>query len=203
MNELILNYIKKKIGKNNPFSPQNLLGTGLKISEIRQSLNSLVKSKNLKHLGYGTYVLNAGSYTYETAISERYILAAGNNIGFYAGKNFKNSLLDMDPDFKEQIDIYTNKATSGKKTIYSFERRITIRKPYLPITNDNLAINLLLTYLTANDDTTIKENLPILQSFCRRKHLTADEAMKYGKFFPAKATKRLFLYDIYRSLWKH
>ena len=97
----------------------------------------------------------------------------------------------------------TNRATSGKKNVYMFEKRFTLRKPYYKIDRYNMTTNAFLSYIAMTPLSEIKKNYSILANYARREHLSANDVMDMAEHFPAKTASKLLSSDLYRSLWKH
>jgi hypothetical protein len=104
---------------------------------------------------------------------------------------------------QDHLEIMTNKATSGKKTIYVFSKRITLRKPYFTINKNNISINSFLSYLSFAPLDEVKQNYSLLANYIRSNQLSANDVMKMATLFPAKTSTKLLATDLYRSLWKH
>lgn len=174
---------------------------------IKQELLRLTKEGSVRRYSYGVYFIpdkqkSAAPDTMD-AIEMRYIQNGKNSIGFYTGINFINSITGRRPTVEDKLEIISNKATSGKKSVYMFSKRFILRKPYMTITNDNVALNAFLSYIAMTDLATLKANYALLSNYIRKEHLGANEVMEATKFFPAKTASKLLATDLYRSLWKH
>ena len=125
-------------------------------------------------------------------------------VGFLVDK-FNGRRLNMGRrvSLQEHLEIMTNKATSGKKTIYVFSKRITLRKPYFTINKNNISINSFLSYLSFAPLDEVKQNYSLLANYIRSNQLSANDVMKMATLFPAKTSTKLLATDLYRSLWKH
>ena len=104
---------------------------------------------------------------------------------------------------EDHIEIMTNRATSGKKNVYMFEKRFTLRKPYYKIDKYNMTTNAFLSYIAMTPLAEIKKNYPLLANYCRKEHLSAADVMNMAQYFPTKTASKLLSSDLYRSLWKH
>ncbi len=207
MKKSLLEQIKDKYQPLELFFLSDIHEKTMTQAAIKQELLRLTKDGSVRRYSYGVYYLpdkqKTGVPDSMDAIEMRYIKNGSNNIGFYTGINFINSITGKRPTIEDKLEIISNKATSGKKTVYMFSKRFILRKPYMPIDNDNYSLNAFLSYVAMTDLSTLKANYSLLANYIRKEHLGANEVMEATKFFPAKTASKLLATDLYRSLWKH
>jgi hypothetical protein len=133
----------------------------------------------------------------------RYLTDGNDVYGFFTGSDFLGSLMGRRVSLQDHLEIMTNKATSGKKTIYVFSKRISLRKPYFTINKNNISINSFLSYLSFAPLDEVKQNYSLLANYIRSNQLSANDVMKMATAFPTKTSAKLLASDLYRSLWKH
>lgn len=176
----------------------------MNVSTIKEELLKLTKEGLIKRFSYGVYYLPGEEEpnVYD-AIRLRYLRHGNNVFGFYTGENFITFALGELPSFDFRIEIMTNKATSGKKTVYMFSRRFTLRKPYVSITTKNVDLNSFLSYIAMTKIEDIKANYPILAEYAKQKHLSAKEVMGLSSAFPNKTASKLIATNLLTSLLSH
>lgn len=204
MNNVLLTTIKKQFKKNELFSAGDVKGKTLSAITIKEELVELVKQGQLKRFSYGFYYIpGEGEPKVSDAIELRYINNGSEVYGFYTGDCFISVLNGSSPTDNDKIEIMTNKATSGKKSVYMFFRRFVLRKPYVKVNKINSSINSFLSYITMTPLDKIKENYSILASFIKKAHLAATDVMELASSYPSKTASKLLSSDLYRCLWKH
>ncbi len=204
MSNILLSNIKKNFEKNEVFFIDDIREKSMTKAAIKEGLVRLVKEGRIKRFSYGIYYLPGDNEPDLTkAINMRYIERKGKVCGFYTGEGFISVLNGKNPSAQEKIEIMTNHATSGKKSVYAFSKRFTLRKPYCPVDKYNYALNALLSYVAMTPLNKIKENYSVLANYIKKNHLSAPDVMEMSVYFPAKTASKLLASDLYRSLWKH
>ncbi len=171
---------------------------------VKEELLRLSKAGLIKRFSYGVYFLPGnGEPSAIGAIELRYIQNGENVFGFYTGTSFISYILGRTPSLDSKIEIMTNRATSGKKSVYMFSKRFILRRPYFEITKENVSLNAFLSYVSMTSLTDIKINYSVLANYIRKEHLSANDVMVATDSFPSKTASKLLATDLYRSLWKH
>lgn len=203
----LIDRLRKKYEINKLFLFSDIHEKSLTEAALKEELLRLTKTGLIKRYGYGIYYLpdpkqeNAPSAL--EAISLRYLTDGKDVYGFYTGNDFLGEIMGRSASLQDQLDIMTNKATSGKKKIFIFSKRITLRKPYFTINKNNISINSFLSYLSFAPLDEIKQNYSLLANYIRANQLSANDVMKMATAFPSKTSTKLLASDLYRSLWKH
>ena len=196
--------ITKKFEPSELFFLSDIHDKNMTDAAVKEELLRLTKSGDLARYSYGVYYIpGKDSPSALTPIELRYIQKGNDIYGFYTGDNFINALKGKKISLDDKIEIMTNRATSGKKNVYMFEKRFTLRKPYYKIDRYNMTTNAFLSYIAMTPLSEIKKNYSILANYARREHLSANDVMDMAEHFPAKTAYKLLYSDLYRSLWKH
>ena len=204
MQSKLLTNIQKKFEPSELFFLADIHDKNMTDAAVKEELLRLTKSKDLNRYSYGVYYLPGKEEPSALkAIELRYISKGGEVYGFYTGDNFINALKGIKVTLDDHIEIMTNRATSGKKNVYMFEKRFTLRKPYYKIDKYNMTTNAFLSYIAMTPLAEIKKNYSILANYCRKEHLSANDVMEMAQYFPTKTASKLLSSDLYRSLWKH
>jgi hypothetical protein len=199
--------LKRQFEPNKLFLFNEIKEKGLTEAALKEELLRLTKTGEVKRFAYGIYYLpdpkgNVPPTALE-AITLRYLTNGNEVYGFFTGSDFLGSLMGRRVSLQDHLEIMTNKATSGKKTIYVFSKRISLRKPYFTINKNNISINSFLSYLSSAPLDEVKQNYSLLANYIRSNQLSANDVMKMATAFPSKTSTKLLASDLYRSLWKH
>lgn len=173
---------------------------------LKEALSRLAKKGQIERVAYGIYLINSGHLS-EDDLNEQFLryryLGWGKKInGFIAGQGYIDGLLHKDFP-KENLEIVSNKITSGKKSVYQYGRRVILRKPYVKVTTGNVEMVSFLTYLTQASPADLKKNHTLLANHVRERHLSAPDAISVLPNFPGKTSRILLSSGLYKLMWKH
>lgn len=203
----LMSKLQKQFKENQLFAIADVKDSKLDPITLKQRIMAYAKEGSLVHFAYGFYYIPSKKKgvlpTSLDAIESRYLGNEKDVIGFYTGDNFLDFLKGKKPSLNQPIEIMTNKATSGKKVIYVFQKRLTLRKPYYRIDKKNVNLNSFLSFIALAPLTVIKENYSLLSNYIKKNQLSANDVMDMAPYFPAKTASKLLSSDLYRSLWKH
>ena len=203
----LIDKLRKQFEPNTLFLFSEIREKSLTEAALKEELLRLTKNGLIKRYGYGIYYLPDPKLDKAPdaleAIRLRYLSDGKDIYGFYTGDDFLGGIMGRPVSLQDHLDIMTNKATSGKKTIFVFSKRITLRKPYFTINKNNISINSFLSYLSFAPLEEVKQNYPLLANYIRANQLSANDVMKMATAFPSKTSTKLLASDLYRSLWKH
>ncbi|GEM_PF-1199191 len=208
MNKSFYSQLKENIGIDTLFNltMANRVVRSLTPDALKEEMSRLAKKEKVKRLGYGVYVIDSGKLSEEElknkSIVFRYIGSSHDTIGFYYGDNFVREIKGL-PLLETGLEIVTNKATSGKKAVFQFGRRIILRKPYVKVNASNVQLVSFLTYLGYASEEELKRNNVILANYVRENRLSAVEAINILSNFPSKTAKKLLSSGFYKLMWKH
>jgi hypothetical protein len=204
MKSRLLTSIQNKFQLSELFLMSDLHDKTMTDGAVKEELLRLTKAGQIKRFSYGVYFL-PGNWEPSAikAIELRYIHNGDDVFGFYTGPSFISYVLGSAPSLDSKIEIMTNRATSGKKSVYMFSKRFILRKPYFEITKENESLNAFLSYISMTSLNEIKANYSILANYIRKEHLSANDVMVATDSFPSKTASKLLATDLYRSLWKH
>jgi hypothetical protein len=207
MNKPLTYIIKAKVEVGTLFSLGDILPYYDKSEDaLKEEMSRLAKKGFVKRIGYGIYLLPKGKENEEdlkhAMFTFRYIKNSKEVYGFFYGQCFTMGLLNrpFDPD---HLEIVSNKVTSGKKTIYQLGQRLTLRRPYVKVNKDNVAIVGLLTYLAYASKEDLNVNYSLLANYVREEHISAIEVSDMLPAFPAKSARTLLSSGLYKIMWHH
>ena len=199
--------IKKSIGVDHIFSIPDIDDLiPITPGALKEELSRLAKKGQIQRVAYGLYIIPSGLLTEDDLndqfIRYRYLKHGKSSIGFFCGEGYIGSLLNS-PTPKKDLEIASNKVTSGKKAIYQYGRKITLRKPYVRVTNSNVELVAFLTYLSHASPADLKKNYTLLANHVRESHLAAPDAVDLLPNFPGKTSRILLSSGLYKLMWKH
>lgn len=198
--------IKNYIGVDKLFCMDDISHLrSLSVDALKEEMSRLTKKKQVQRVAYGIYLIPSGKLTPE-ALNHEFIrfrfLSHGDEVfGFFGGDGFPRSLLGLWPE--KNLELYSNKITSGKKVIYANSQRITLHKPYVKVTKNNVQLTSFLTYLTNASEDSLSRYDSVLSNYVREEHLNALEASAILPKFPAKTALRLLSAGFYKLMWRH
>ncbi len=202
------NNLSKLSDKNPPgtlFLMSDFLKDYMVDPTLKKEVLSWIHEGKIERYSYGIYFFKgAKSPTALDAIRLRYIERNGKVYGFFSGKAFLNILKGKAISPKDnKLEIVSNLATSGRKSVSMFNENFILRKPYVKIDKYNVSLVSFLTYISSAPTSEIEENLSTLSNYVRQEHLSATNLSSLISRFPAKTFSKLLKTDLYRSFWKH
>lgn len=172
---------------------------------LKEEMSRLSKKKQVSRVAHGIYMIPSGKMSQENLMHEfirfRYLGHGDEVFGFFGGDCFPRSLLGLWPE--NGLIIYSNKITSGKKSVYEFSQRITLHKPYVKVNKNNIKLISFLTYLTNASEDSLSRYGSVLANYVREEHLNAIEASAILVKFPGKTSQRLLSSGFYKLMWRH
>ncbi|MDO4178509.1 MAG: hypothetical protein Q4D21_04885 [Phascolarctobacterium sp.] len=169
---------------------------------IRQQMKMLVDQGRIRRYVSGAYYIPETLYGVELTpsindyISKKFLLDGdGDVIGYIGGLKLVNEARLTTQFAGNKYTIYTNKATTGMKTIKVKEFTLTIKKPICPITNENyLALKFLTMLLDSELYAEVKgqEYISAVKSYRDRQGLDEDAIMTNAALYPDKIYSLLY-----------
>ena len=136
-------YITENYKENEPFFLSDIQIEGMTENNIRQQLKKLTDSEKVKRFDKGIYYLPQPSIfksgarpTLERVLEYKYLCDKSNRCGYISGLLFFNQL-GLTTQVPMQYEIVTNKATNEYRETFLAKSRIIIRKPKVPVTEEN------------------------------------------------------------------
>lgn len=133
-------------------------------SAINQQFKKLCDEEKVKKFDTGVYYLHKEpSFKHGAVICAdvvalyKYVSRNGIAYGFYAGGTFVNQM-GLSTQVPQKVEIVTNGCSSKLRTIMIQNSPFIIRKPVVPITNDNVHVLQLLDLLK-HYDTLVDEDI--------------------------------------------
>lgn len=200
-----LTKIKDKNAPGVLFFMSDFLKDYMRDASMKKDVLSWVRNGQIKRFSYGLYYFKGKNEpTALDAIRIRYVERSGKRYGFFGGSAFVQEVKGLPIRLNDKvIEVVSNVATSGKKTVREFGKTFILKKPYMKIDKYNVSMVSFLTYITNTPLPDIEQNLSALSNFVRQEHLSALTMADIISLFPSKTFSKLLKTDLYRSFWKH
>lgn len=200
-----LTKIKDKNASGVLFFMSDFLKDYMRNPSMKKDVLSWVRKGDIKRFSYGLYYFEGKKEpTTLDAIRIRYIERNDKKYGFFGGGAFIQEIKGLPNHLdNEPIEVISNVATSGKKTVSEFGKTFILKKPYMKVDKYNASMLSFLTYIAGASLSDIEQNLSTLSNFVRQEHLSAITMADIISRFPSKTFSKLLKTDLYRSFWKH
>lgn len=200
-----LTKIKDKNASGVLFFMSDFLKDYMRNPSMKKDVLSWVRKGDIKRFSYGLYYFEGKKEpTALDAIRIRYIERNDKKYGFFGGDAFIQEIKGLPNHLdNEPIEVISNVATSGKKTVSEFGKTFILKKPYMKVDKYNASMLSFLTYIAGASLSDIEQNLSTLSNFVRQEHLSAITMADIISRFPSKTFSKLLKTDLYRSFWKH
>ncbi|MDR2109316.1 MAG: hypothetical protein LBP28_07670 [Coriobacteriales bacterium] len=191
--------LKNRFGQDEPIAIADIISefADVSIPTVYACLNEAMASGDIERVIRGVYYLPRQGALGKVpllpykAIARKYLDNGSDVYGYVSGLNLQNEV-GVSPQVPATLEITTNNASRRVRDIKPFGgwRRITLRKPYVEVTRDNVNALKLLDLLTAVRLETLSAaelNNIIKLSTATERCIVNDCVRSY----PAKTAKRL------------
>lgn len=199
--------LKQKYGVDYPIFTSDILKSQKDISRSG-IFNELKKAKEegiIKEYDKGIYYFptttflgDLSSLSYDLVLERKYIRDEGKIFGLYTGAILleRFGLSTQIPNIRE---ITTNIETTNERNIRVGSWMVSLKKPRVEITNDNIDVITLLELFAIMEEKDFQSN-PYAQDyifeFIDEKNLTNEKIEPYLKYYPPGTTYKLMLAQI-------
>ena len=193
-------YITENYKENEPFFLSDIQIEGMTGNNIRQQLKKLTDSEKVKRFDKGIYYLPQPSIfksgarpTLERVLEYKYLCDKSNRCGYISGLLFFNQL-GLTTQVPMQYEIVTNKATNEYRETFLAKSRIIIRKPKVPVTEENYMALQFLDMLKDVDVYSEMSGIALqkrLYQYMRKVGLRISDLESYFPYYPDKLYKNL------------
>ena len=197
MRDSLYSYISSNFKPGEPFFYKDLALSSSRDS-LRHQIARLLKDKKILKYTNGTFYIPKKSLlglspvlSTESVAVSKYIKHRERIIGFYSGQTFANQIgisLQV-PVVKE---IITNESSAILRTVQFNKRSFQIRKPKVPINNDNYKVLQLLSLLENYDkyiDHEVTDADEKIRDYARENGITRDDLYQYAGYYNSKALR--------------
>lgn len=198
---MVYSYLKNRYKEGEPIFLTDIQIDGMSGENLRYHLKRLTDQGCISRFDSGIYympkkgLLNEQmKISAETVTVHKYINRRGKYIGYYSGYTLANQLgLSTQVPLKEEIT--SNYAPAAVREIVVGNRKYIIRRPVVPVTEENVYVLQLLDCLKDLDKSSeidSKECGKILTQYAEKHHITKAMIDKYIDYYPLKVFKAIY-----------
>ena len=198
---MIYDYLMENYKQGEPIFSADIHIHEMSEENIRYHLKKLTDDGVICRFESGIYYLPKrnilGEYSKlsaETVAIHKYILRHGKRVGFYSGYTLANQLgLSTQVPFKEEIT--SNYAPAQVREIKIKDRKYIIRRPVIPVTEEN-AYTLQFLDCLKDIDKSAEEDMKIcgiiLTLFAQKHNITKEKVDQLLGYYPLKVYKAIY-----------
>ena len=198
---MIYDYLMENYKQGEPIFSADIHIHEMSEENIRYHLKKLTDDGVICRFESGIYYLPKrnilGEYSKlsaETVAIHIYILRHGKRVGFYSGYTLANQLgLSTQVPFKEEIT--SNYAPAQVREIKIKDRKYIIRRPVIPVTEEN-AYTLQFLDCLKDIDKSAEEDMKncgiILTQFAQKHNITKEKVDQLLGYYPLKVYKAIY-----------
>ncbi|WP_455193655.1 DUF6088 family protein [Eubacterium ramulus] len=198
---MIYDYLMENYKQGEPIFSADIHIHEMSEENIRYHLKKLTDDGVICRFESGIYYLPKrnilGEYSKlsaETVAIQKYILRHGKRVGFYSGYTLANQLgLSTQVPFKEEIT--SNYAPAQVREIKIKDRKYIIRRPVIPVTEEN-AYTLQFLDCLKDIDKSAEEDMKncgiILTQFAQKHNITKEKVDQLLGYYPLKIYKAIY-----------
>ncbi|MCD8196180.1 MAG: DUF6088 family protein [Lachnospiraceae bacterium] len=166
---------------------------GITRSAINQQMKKLCDEKKLEKYENGIYFIpkksrlkSAASISADTVARYKYVVRKGKIEGFYSGNTFANQL-GISAQVPNKVEIVSNNMAAKVREVLIGKRTFIVRKPVVPVTEENVYV-LQLLYLLKNLDVYLDDSYDVAREkvslFAASYNITRQDVDSYIRLFP-------------------
>ena len=198
---MVYSYLKNNYKEGEPVFLTDIQIDGMSEENLRYHLKSLTDQGLINRFDSGIYYLPKKSLldepvkiSAETVTMHKYINRRGKSVGYYSGYTLANRLgISSQVPFKEEIT--SNYAPAVVREIVVGNRRYILRRPVVPVTEENIYVLQLLDCLKdieKSSEIDPRECGKILTQYAEKHHITKAMVDKYIGHYPLKVFKAIY-----------
>ena len=193
-------YLTENYKENEPFFLSDIQVDGMTGNNIRQQLKKLTDAGKIKRFDTGIYYLpkksifkSGATPTLEKVLKYKYLQDKDRRCGYISGLLFFNQI-GLTTQVPMQYEVVSNKATNEYRETTLAKSRIIIRKPKIPVTENNY---MALQFLDMLKDVDIYSEMTgtglqqRLYQYMRNTGLKISDLESYFSYYPDKLYKNL------------
>ena len=200
--EKVYTYLTENYELNEPIFLSEIQIEGVKSSSVRPQIKKLVEDGRLNRYDTGIYYLPKPSklpfgtmLRIRDVIEKKYLMENGKRCGYMSGLMFANQM-GLTTQVSMVYEIYTNKATTDYRETRVGNNRLIVRKPYVTISDENVAVLQFLDLLkevTDISELTGEELTKRLIKYMKKIGLTFDDLKQYLPHYPDRIYRNMFV----------
>lgn len=199
--EKVYRFIVENYRENEPIFLSDLVINDVKDVSVRQQVKKLTEEGRLRRYATGIYFLPKESMfkfgstlSINEVINKKYIFDGKSRCGYYTGLSFANSI-GLTTQNPAVVEVCSNKATTDYREIEIGSFRIELRKPYVTISDKNVAALQFLDLMKDVSKLSELEGAGLkkkLRKFLNDKNLRFTDIKPYLMYYPDRIYKNMF-----------
>lgn len=198
---MLYDYLKETYGENEPIFVSEIRYGKSSTNYIRQQIKKLTDEGKLKRYDTGIYFIpkksifrNGSQLSRDRVIEIKYLNAEGMRCGYIGGIMFANQL-GLTTQVPMTCEIVTNKATNDYRRVRLASSTVVLRKPRVPVTQENYKVLQLLDLLKDIDffaETDTQEQKDRIVQYMRSAGIRFEDLEQYLPYYPEKIYKNMY-----------
>lgn len=198
---LLYQYLKNNYKENEPIFLSEIQLPDMKPVSVRQQLKKLTEDGRVKRFATGIYFIprktlfrSGSTLSVESVIKRKYLTEGSNKCGYICGMLLANQI-GLTTQVPMVYEITTNKATTEYRETQLGKFRVVIKRPYVPVTEQNANILQFLDLMKEVVDISELEGKELTQrliEFMRVKGIRFGELVPYLSYYPEKIYKNMY-----------
>ena len=198
--EKLYQYLLDNYIKNEPIFLSDIQIEGMTENNIRQRLKASTDAGKLKRFDKGIYFipqessLGLGSYLpVEKVLERKYVKDDAGRFGYISGMMFYN-MIGLTTQIPMKYEVVSNKATSDYRETTLGKTQVIVRRPKIPVTEDNYKYLQFLDMLKDVDiysELTGDELNERLRQYMAESDIKVTDLERYYSYYPDKLYRNL------------
>lgn len=206
---MLYDYLMDTYGENEPIFVSEIQYEKQSTNYIRQQIKRMTDSGLLKRYDTGIYfipkksIFRSGSQlSRNTVIDRKYLRDQGKRCGYVSGVMFANQL-GLTTQVPGVCEVVTNKASNDYRETTLASAPVIIRRPRVPVTEDNYRKLQLLDLVKDIDfysETSGQQLTDRVLSFMRKYDIRFSDLTEYLPYYPDKVYRNMFEMGLLRGI---
>lgn len=210
---ILYDYLIKHYGENKPIFLADLQIEGITDVNIRQQMKKLSDFGKVKRFDTGIYFIppiknmSHAEFTLsmDQVIEQKYLLDGNSRCGYISGLLFAKEIEGLTTKTAAVYEVVTNKATKYFRETSLADMRVIIRKPRVPVTENNYRILQFLDLLKDIDLFAEIENRDLkncILKYMKDTELEFTMLEPYFIYYPDKIYKNMYKAGLLHGVFK-
>ena len=199
--EQTLEFLKSRFKENEPIFLAEIRIPGMTDVAVRQQLKKLTNKGQLKRFDTGVYymprksIFRSGSaISVSDVIKKKYLVDSNGSCGYFSGLLFANGI-GLTTQVPMTYEVVTNKATTEYRDTKIGNVRVIVKRPYVPINNQNVSELQFLDLLKEINDIAEVDGQELtnhLIFYMKSKGMEFKDLSPFLKYYPERIYKNLY-----------
>lgn len=198
---MLYDYLMENYGENTPIFVSELDIEGLNESTLRVQIKKMTDAGMLKRFDTGIYfipkktIFKSGStISAMQVIEKKYLKNKDNVCGYLSGYMLVN-MVGLTTQVPVVYEVVSNNATTDYRKIMINKTRVIVRRPKVPVTNENVRILQFLDLIKDIDVYSEEEGNSLkkrMLEIMKKLDITFSALEPYLSFYPEKIYKNMY-----------